>query len=147
VPLEHLERRLRRQQVALPAGDARVGVRVGEDPAEVRVAALRLAQEREVHVAGERHLGAGDRADAEVLRRVGELERAVDAVVIRECERLVAELGGLRGELLRQRRAVEERVRRVCMQLDVGHKIASCPIRSSAAPARARCTSAATATG
>ena len=59
---------------------------------------------------GERHLGAGDRPDAERLRRVGELERAVDAVVVGERERVVAELGGARGELLGQRGAVQERV-------------------------------------
>jgi hypothetical protein len=68
---------------------------------------------------GEGHLGAGDRADAERLRRVRELERAVDAVVVGERERLVAELRRLNRELLRQRRPVEERVRRVGMQLDV----------------------------
>ena len=51
-----------------------------------------------------------------------ELERAVDAVVVGERERLVPELGRARGELLGLRRAVEERVRRVAVQLDVpGH--------------------------
>ena len=56
---------------------------------------------------------------AEVLRGVRELERAVDAVVVGERERVVAELGRAGGELLRQRRAVEERVGRVRVQLDV----------------------------
>jgi hypothetical protein len=42
---------------------------------------------------------------------VRELQRSVDAVVVGERERLVAELGGARGELLGQRRAVEERIR------------------------------------
>src|SRR5207253_10808565 len=56
---------------------------------------------------------------AEVLRRVRELERAVHAVVVGEGERRIAELARLYGELLRQRGAVEERVRRVRMQLDV----------------------------
>ena len=74
-----------------------------------------------MRAAGERHLGAGERADAERLRRVRELERAVDAVVVGERERLVAELGGAGGELLRLRRAVEERVRRVAVELDVAH--------------------------
>jgi hypothetical protein len=37
---------------------------------------------------------------------VRELQRAVDTVVVGERERLVAELGGARGELLRQRCAV-----------------------------------------
>ena len=119
-------------------------MRVGEDAAEVRVAVLRLAEQRHVRLSAsvERHLGAGDRPDAEVLRRVGELERAVDAVVVGERERVVAELGGARGELLRQRGAVEERVRRMCVQLDIRQSvrrtrctICSCPIRSSVARA------------
>jgi hypothetical protein len=41
---------------------------------------------------------------------VRELQRAVDAVVVGQRERLVAELGGARGELLGQRGAVEERI-------------------------------------
>ena len=107
------------QQVALPALGPGAGVRVGEDPAEVLVAAPALAEKRDVGVVLERDLRAGDRAQPEVLGGVGELERAVDAVVVGERERVVAELGGARGELLRQRRAVEERVRRVRVQLDV----------------------------
>ena len=61
--------------------------------------------------ADERHLGAGDRPHADELRRVGELERAVDAVVVGERERLVAELGRAQRELLGVRGAVEERIR------------------------------------
>ena len=49
----------------------------------------------------QRDLGAGDRADADELRRVGELERAEDAVVVGERERLVAELGRAQRQLLR----------------------------------------------
>ena len=56
-------------------------------------------------------LRTGDRPDAERLGRVGELERAADGVVVGERERLVAEVGGARGELVGQRSAVEERVR------------------------------------
>src|ERR1700751_4469848 len=48
VLLEHFEARLGRQQVALLPGSARPRVRVGEDPAEVRVAALRLAEQRDM---------------------------------------------------------------------------------------------------
>jgi len=48
-----------------------------------------------------------------------ELERAVDAVVIGERERLIAELGRPRRELLGLRRPVEERVGGMCVQLDV----------------------------
>jgi hypothetical protein len=101
-------------------------VRVGEDPAEVRVALLRLAQQRDV-CAADRHFRAGDRPHAEVLRRVRELERPVDAVVVGERECVVAELCGARGELFRQRRAVEERVRRMRVQLDVGRPGAGRP--------------------
>ena len=95
-------------------------MRIGEDAAEVRVALAALTEERHVAAALERHLGAGDRPDAEVLRGMCELEGAVDAVVVGERERVVAELGGARGELLGQRRAVEERVGGVRVQLDVG---------------------------
>ena len=49
-------------------------------------------------------------ADADELRRVRELERAVDAVVVGERERLVAELGRPQRQLLRVRGAVEERI-------------------------------------
>jgi hypothetical protein len=59
----------------------------------------------------ERHLGAGDRPHAERLRRVRELERAVDAVVVGQRERLVSQLGRARRELFRQRGAVQERIR------------------------------------
>jgi len=41
---------------------------------------------------------------------VRELQRAVDAVVVGERERLVTELGGPCGKLLGQRGAVEERI-------------------------------------
>ena len=58
----------------------------------------------------QRHLRAGDRPHAEEPRRVRELERAVDPVVVGERERLVAQLGGPRGELLRPRGTVEERI-------------------------------------
>ena len=98
------------------------GVRVGQDPAEVLVAAAGLAEQRDVGAAVERDLGAGDRAQPEVLGRMRELERSVDPVVVGERERVVAELGRPRRELLGQRRPVEERVRRVRVQLDVSHR-------------------------
>ena len=80
---------------------------------------LALAEQRHVRAALERDLRAGDRPQPDVLRRMRELERAVDAVVVGQRERLVAELRRPRGELLGMRRAVEERVRRVAVQLDV----------------------------
>ena len=104
---------------AYPAG---ARMRLGEDAAQVRVAPARTRRAGSRGAAvGERHLGAGDRPYAEGLRGMGELERAVDPVVVGERERRVAELGGTGGELFRQRRAVEERVRRVAVELDVRH--------------------------
>ena len=67
----------------------------------MRVARLGLDEQRHVRASGQGHLGAGDRADAEGGGRVCELERTVDAVVIGERERGVAELGGAGCELLR----------------------------------------------
>ena len=58
--------------------------------------------------ADEGHLRAGDRPDADELRRVRELERAVDALVVGERERLVAELGGTERQLLRVRGTVQK---------------------------------------
>ncbi len=93
VPLGELLQRQRRLEAV-------VRVREGQQPAEIRVALGRLHQQRDVGAALERHLGAGDRPHAERLRRVRELERAVDAVVVGERERLVAELRGPDHELL-----------------------------------------------
>ena len=107
----------------------------GQQPAEVRVARSRLHEKRDVRSPLERHFGAGDRPDAEMLRRVCKLERPVDAVVIGERERLVAELGCAGGELLRLRGAVEERVRRVRVQFDVRHYPARWMSRTSPVPA------------
>src|SRR3954447_3285006 len=120
-----------------PAG-SRMGL--GQDPAEVRVSPARLDEQRHVEalkararalalalvrlcrgLAGERQLGSRNGAYAEVLCGVGELERAVDAVVVGEGERRIPELGGAGGQLLGQRGAVEERVRRVAVELDVRH--------------------------
>jgi len=61
-----------------------------------------------VCTAGQADLRTGDRADAERLRRLGELERPVDAVVVGQRERLVAELRRAGGQLLGLRGAVEE---------------------------------------
>ncbi len=135
-----VERDGRRQGLSvLPPGTARAGMGRGEDPAEVRVPLAALAEQRDVHPAFEGDLGACDRPEADVLRGVRELERAVDAVVIGEGERRIAELHRPRDELLRMRGAVEEGVRRVAVELDVGathyalsrwHRASSRPRRS-----------------
>ncbi len=65
---------LGRQQLTLAAREARTRMRVGEDAAEVRIAALRLAEQRHVRTVCQADLGTGDRAHTEVLRRVCELE-------------------------------------------------------------------------
>ncbi len=97
---EALERDRGRQRLAiLSPRSARSRVRGRQEPAEVRVARPALHEQRDVRSSVERHLRARDRPDAEVLRRVRELERAVDAVVVGERERLVAELGRPRREL------------------------------------------------
>jgi hypothetical protein len=86
-------------------------VGLGDQPAEVGVALRRLDEQGDVGAPGEGDLGTGDRAKVERLRRMRELERSADTVVVGERERLVTEIGGPRGELLGQRGAVEERVR------------------------------------
>ena len=131
------QRRLeRRRQRLASLLRPRPRMRRREQPAEVRVPLLRLDEEREMRPAVECHFRAGDRPDAESLRRVRELERAVDAVVVGERERLVAELRRPGSELLRLRGPVEERVGAVGVQLDVAHpqfytNIRSCTTLSS----------------
>ena len=90
-----------------------------------KAGASALSRLRRASAGVEGHLGAGDRAHPEELRRVGELERAVQAVVIRERERLVSELRRPDRELLGLRGSVEERVRAVAVELDVAHDYAA----------------------
>jgi hypothetical protein len=108
----------------------RVGRR--EQAAEVRVAAGRLHEESDMGSVSERRLRARNRLDADRLGSVGELERAVDAVVVGERERGIAELGRAHGQLLGKRGAVEEGVGGMCVQLDVAHSPPS--TRPSARP-------------
>ena len=122
-----LEQRLlecRRHGLRLAPGRPRVLVRGREQTAEVRVAARRLHEQRHVGPPCERHLRAGDRPHAERLRRVRELERAVDAVVVGQRERLVAELRRANGQFLGQRGPVEEGIRRMTMEFGVRHQAA-----------------------
>ena len=114
--------RVERRRQRLPSFlRTRPRMRGGEQPAEVRVALRGLDEQRDVRAAVEGELRPGDRPHAEMLRRVRELERAVDAVVVGEGERRVAELRRPGRQLLRLRRAVEERVGRVRVELDVAH--------------------------
>ena len=96
-------------------------VRAGDQPAEVAIAGGVLAEEREVGAVLERQLSAHDRPQTERPRRLGQLHRAVDPVVVGKGERLVPLLGRHGSELDRVRRPVEERERGVAVELDVGH--------------------------
>ena len=95
------QRGIERGRHELPFLGPRVRVRRGQEAAEVRVALRRLDEERYVGAADEGDLRARDRADADELGRVRELERPVDAVVVGERERLVAELRRAQRQLLR----------------------------------------------
>src|SRR5205809_921402 len=71
----------------------------------------------------ERQLGAHDRADAQRLCRLGQLHRAVQAVVVDHPDRLVALVGRRGRELDRMGRPVQEREGRVAVELYVGHRL------------------------
>ena len=107
---EQLEVEGGRQQFQFASRQACPRVCRRQQPAEVRVPGSGLDEQRHVCATAQRYLRAGDRPHAEEPRRVRELERAVDPVVVGERERLVAQLGGPRGELLRPRGTVEERI-------------------------------------
>ena len=98
-------------------------VRGGEQLREVAVARARLHEQRDVEgpvLVLDGQLAAGDGPHAQRPGRVRELERAAEVVVIGQRERAVALLVRLRGQLLRPRRAVEEGVGRVAVELRVG---------------------------
>ena len=137
------------------------GVRVGErdDPAEVAPAAPVAYQQRQVTAAGSAvggcgqvDLGAVDRSQPALLGRLGQLHRARERVVVGERQRRMAELARAFHQLSRQRYAVQERVRRVAVELSVGwrghsphgacvyqppHACSSPPCRAAPSSARA----------
>ena len=84
----------------------RVRVRAGEQVAQVAPAPLALHQQRQVTAVLEIHLRAVDGPQAERRRRLHELHRARDAVVVGQRHRLVAELGRGGGQLVGLRGAV-----------------------------------------
>ena len=120
VLLHLLERRVRR--CALARVRAGVRMRRGQQPAEVGVARAVGREQREVRSVIQGHLRAGDRLHAEALARVRELHRPVQPVVVGQRDGLVAVHRRRGGHLLRRGRAVQERVRRVRVQLGVGHR-------------------------
>src|SRR2546428_425209 len=62
-------------------------MRLGDQPAQVRVSLRRLREQRHVRPVEQRQLRAGDRLQTERLRLLRERHRAVQAIVIGEGER------------------------------------------------------------
>ena len=106
---------------------AGVGMREREDPAEVAPAAPVAHEQGDVAastcaadgVLGQIELGAVDRPDPIVGRDLRQLHRPGDRVVVGQSERRIAQFARALRQLLRQRDAVQERVGRVAVQLDV----------------------------
>ena len=130
VLLDVVERDRRRPSARRAGRLARVRVRAREQPAEVAPARARRG----------RAASGGGRLDRRggpsrtlisapwiarspsALRRLRELHRARDRVVVGQRERRVPALDRRRHELLGQRGPVEEREGRVAVELDVGHE-------------------------
>ncbi len=113
------------QQIEL---DARLAPRVvqvcvREQAAEVGVAGAVLAEERQVVAAFERDLGAGDRAHAPGPGALGELHRAVQAVVVSQRQRCLPQFARPQHQLLDVRSAVKEREVGMTVQLRVAHPV------------------------
>ena len=106
---------------------ARVGMGVGEQPAEVGPPAGVAHEQGEVarvvgRLVGDRHLRAVDRAQApQVARGLRELHRARDRVVVGERQRGVPALQRGGHQLVGQRGAVQEGEGGVAVELDVRH--------------------------
>ncbi len=137
--VEHrLQRDRRLAPLALPRTVTGVCVGQREDPADVAPASPVAHQQREMAPAGTAAGGCGeidlravDRPDPVVRRHLGQLHRARDRVVIGQRQRRVPELARAMSQLIGQRHAIQERVGRVAMQLDVrgrrrrGHRSAA----------------------
>src|SRR4051794_15866893 len=93
-----------------------------QQAAEVPVARARLAENGYVVAIVERQLGARDRLDAQRSARPSVLHRAVQAVVVGQRKRRVAEISCSCSEFGGMRCPVEERERRVAVQLDRWHE-------------------------
>lgn len=68
---------------------------------------------------GQGQLGTSDRGDASRPCSACKLHGAVESVMICDGQSSVAQIGGLTNDLFWQRRAIEEGVRGVKMELDV----------------------------
>src|SRR5438270_2229822 len=100
-------------------------MREGDKAAQVGVALLALGEQCQVdwpallidQPVGQGELDSSDRLYASRCAGLGELHGAVEAVVVGDCQGLVAELGGADSELFGQRGAFEERETGMQMQL------------------------------
>ena len=121
VPLEQLPVDARLVVVALEVAERR-------ELDEVRVALVRLREQRQVRVAlrlcaavvGDVDLAADDRLDAYLLRLAEELDRAGERAVVGERDGRHLEPRGLLDEVRDPARPVEDRVLRVDVQVDEG---------------------------
>ena len=89
-------------------GDIWTSVGSGDETAEVGVPDDGLREEREMGTIGQGQLGAGDGCNTSCPRGSCELHGAVEPVMIGDGQSLVAKVGGLTDDLLRQGRAIEE---------------------------------------
>src|SRR5438128_10022075 len=104
--------------------DARFALRPPErarsdQPAEILVSAALLDQQPEEAAALDRHARPHQRSDARAARGRDEPRRAVDAAMVGERERVVAERGRLIDQILGQRGAGEEAEGAPAAELDV----------------------------
>ena len=111
------------------------GVGQREQPAQIGVALARGGEQHDARAACQRQFAAGDRPDAEAVRKPRELQRPAQ-VRIGERQRAVAVLPGLRQQLVRMRCAQPEGVEAPGVQLDVGGVLTGLLTRSAAGTSR-----------
>ena len=116
----HLERDARRSRWPGLLPRVRMGPR--EDPAQPTPASGIPHQQRQVAAIVEIDLGPVERSQAQRPGGDGELHRAGDRVVVGEGQRRIAMADSGGGDLIRQRGAVQERERRVAVELDIRHE-------------------------
>src|SRR6266487_6279765 len=94
-------------------------MRLGEQPAQIRVPLRCLGKQNEMAAVRERDFGTGDRLQVERFGGVRECERAVYAVAIRECQSWITEVVRCGEQRVRRRGAVEKRKCGVAVELGV----------------------------
>ena len=91
----------------------------GQEAAEVAVAGAGFGEQGEMRAIGEGDFGAGDGCHAGGIGHPGELHRAVEAIVIGDGQRDVAEADRLVDDVFREGGAIEEGVGGVEVQLGI----------------------------